>query len=76
LWDPYRGSQRRPAEGRDEELLDIGVKALAIDRIIEQAGRANPILGIISALRGPTESVNRPMRCSQASSMTTAAKLS
>src|SRR5206468_2396001 len=30
--------------GRDEELLDIGVKALAIDRSIEQAGRVNPIL--------------------------------
>ena len=31
-------------EGRDEELLDIGAKAFAVDRSIEQAGRIDPIL--------------------------------
>ena len=31
-------------EGRNEDLLDIGVKALAIDRSVEQAGRVDAIL--------------------------------
>jgi len=31
-------------EGRNEDLLDIGVKALAIDRSVEQAGRVDAVL--------------------------------
>jgi hypothetical protein len=31
-------------EGRDEELLDIGAKAFAVDGSVEQAGRINPIV--------------------------------
>jgi hypothetical protein len=31
-------------EGRDKKLLDIGAKALAVDRTLEQAGRVDPIV--------------------------------
>ena len=31
-------------EGWDEELLELGAKAFAVDRSVEQAGRINPIV--------------------------------
>ena len=60
-------------EGRDEELLDIGAEAFAVDRPVEQAGRFDPVIaksgkerrGFPLALRDLVEkalSLRRPAR--------------
>jgi hypothetical protein len=47
-------------EGGDQELLDIGLEFLAVDRAIEEAGRLDPVMpqGGQEGERAPTA-----MRC-------------
>src|SRR5260370_41598627 len=39
-------------EGRDEELLDIGAEAFAVDRAVEQAGRIDAVIAKSGKERG------------------------
>ena len=46
LWEPRFVEDHSVArlEGRDEELLDIGAEAFAVDRAVEQAGRVDAVV--------------------------------